>query len=657
MTAYGTSGTPRTGASGPALSRIALLRWLVGHTRALLPTLGIAVVARIANQVLGVALLVVFAQGLLAAASVTASIGGSGGRGGTAGVLFRNDDGDVRFGLFITLLVVLALAKAALRYLEHYSGHWVAFTALQRLRELFFARLVPQAPAATQGRVGAELTERATRDIDRVEVFFAHTLPPAVSAVIVPGLVLVWLGVSQSAVLAWALVPFVVAIVLIVPLLASPVTWSGARAVAEGRGRVAEHLGDDLQGVREVLAFGVEDARLDGLESRDRALTRARGGLSAVRASRSVIITLLEAGALIALVLLAFSAGLPQSVLVIALAAAIGLRGPARGVDDFAVGLDASFAAAARLHEVIEAEPLVRDPAGEQSLEATADPGAEPDAEEYDANQTMKVPTLIDEASASASASSGGARARAVEFDAVTFAYPTPSGGTEQNSPLVLDDVTFASAAGRWSAVVGVSGSGKSTLGALLLRDWDPDNGTVRLFGTPVDALPLDALRARVGLVDQRPTLLAGTVADNLRLAAPDASDAEVRAALDIVDLGDWADSLPDGPDTVLGSAAEVSGGQLQRLALARTLLAEPEVLVLDEALSQLDAATADVVRRRLREHRRDLTVIEITHRVDLLPDDCPVTVLDAGRVLEVGTVGGLRGAGSAFDRLLARVV
>ena len=238
-----------------APSRIGLTRWLIGHTRRLVPVLGVAVVARIAGQLMGVALLV------LAADAIARTSGGAA----------------VSLPGLVGLLAGVALGKALLRYLEHYAGHWVAFTALQRLRELFFDRLIPQAPAATTGRAGTELTERATRDIDRIEVFFAHTFPPAVSAVAVPALALGWLATATDGLLAAAVAPFVAAIVLVVPLLSHRATWHAAREVADARGAVAAHLGDDIQGVREVLAFGAREARLDGLADADRALASARG--------------------------------------------------------------------------------------------------------------------------------------------------------------------------------------------------------------------------------------------------------------------------------------------------------------------------------------------------------------------------------------------
>lgn len=569
--------------------------WLIRQTRPLLPNLTLSVLARIAGQLLGVALLVIVAAALGRAASgESVSVGG-----------------------LVGTLVVVALAKALLRYLEHYAGHWVAFTALARLRELFFARLVPQAPAATQGRAGAELTQRATRDIDRIEVFFAHTMPPAAAAIVVPAIALGWLATAVDARLAAMLVPFVAAVVLLVPFASSRSAWRRAQAVAARRGQLARRLGDDIQGVREVLGFGLQDRRLAGLDAADEALASARSRAGAVEAIRAAAVVVLEAGGLVALVALGSAAAVPAPQVAIALAVAVGLWAPARGMEAFVSGLDAAFAATARIRQVMDAPPLVRDPDARESTRPTV---------------------------AQASATTP-----AVEFADVSFGYP----GTGR---LVLIDVSLSFAAGSWSCVVGVSGSGKSTLAGLLLRGWDTDRGAVRLHGTDVRQLSLDELRRRVALVPQRSVLLSGTLAHNLRLAAPAATEDELRDALAVAGLDTWVDQLPNGlASQIRERGLNLSGGQLQRLTLARALVARPEVLVLDEALSQLDAATARLVRERLARDRAGLTVIEITHRADLVGDDTPTAVLDAGRVVEFGRAGDLRARGGAFVRLEAR--
>ncbi|WP_291794768.1 ABC transporter ATP-binding protein [Brevibacterium sp.] len=574
-------------------SRRSTTRWLVSQTRTLLAPLVLSALARIVSQLLGVGLLVVTASALLATAASAQSHA-------------------LRLA---AVLVVMALAKAGLRYAEHYAGHWVAFTSLQRLRELFFARLIPQAPAATKGRAGAALTETATQDIDRIEVFFAHTFPPAVSALVVPAVVLLWLGTAADAALAWLLVPFVV-LALLLPLLSARTVWTAADSVAEGRGQVAAHVGDDVAGVREVLHTGAEEARLAGLDSAGRALTRARSHSGRIEGVRAGLLELVQTAAVLTVLVTGVANGAEAEAVVLTLAAAVGLRGPVSGVDGFAAGLDSALASAQRLRRIVEAPPAVVDAAGAALPARTGPPAARP-----------ARPT--------------------VEFRGVTFRH-----GPRE----VLHDVDLVLPDGEWSYVAGVSGSGKSTLASLLLRDWDPETGAVLLGGEDVSGLPLEQLRSRVAIVDQRPTLLADTVDANLRLAAPHADPAQVQTVLAAVGLKEWAAELPDGLATVLAAGrSQVSGGQLQRLALARALLAQPEVLVLDEALSQLDADTAAHVREQLHRLRPGATTVEITHRVDLVEPSARVAVIDAGRLVETGTAAELRSRGGAFARLLAR--
>lgn len=575
-------------------SRLEQSRWLISHTRSLLPPLGGSVAAAVTGRLAWVALLAT-ATGALSALAL--------GR-------------PVSVPTLIAWLVGLALVKAVLSYLEHYLGHWVAFTALQRLRELFFASLIPQAPAATAGRAGAELTERATRDIDRIEVFFAHTLPPAVAAVAVPAVTLAVLATRETG-LAAALAPFTVA-VLAMPLLTARGSARRGARIAERRAEVAVQLGDNVQGAREIVSFGAEERRLGALAEADTALARARAGAGLAQGTRAAASTALRLGSLLAVLTVAAQTGADPATVVLALTLAVALWGPGRGIDDFAASLDTAFAATARVREVIDGVPLVQDTG------STSDTG-------------------------STGAPKGPIHAPAVAMREVTFAYPGSPRPT-------LERVSFAVPRGEWAFVVGVSGSGKSTVAELLLRGWDPQHGGIELRGAPVRELPLDTLRARVAHVSQRPVMLTTTLAENLRLAAPTASDAELREALFRAALEQWAEELPAGLDTLLdGRGLSISGGQLHRLAIARALLQDPEVLILDEALSQLDHRTGDLVRERVAA-LPGLTVVEITHRVDLLPASATAHVLDEGRLCESGTVAQLRDADGPFSRLLARV-
>ncbi len=564
-----------------APTRRALTRWLVARTRHLLAPLALAVLARILGHLIGAAVLVVAAAGLVGIAS------------------------GERVSLTAQALVIvgLSLAKAGLRYLEHYAGHWVAFSALQRLRELLFAKLIPQAPAATTGRASAELTERATRDIDRIEVFFAHTIPPVVASLVVPAVALGWLAVAVSPRLAGIIAVFLAA-ALLLPFFAARSTWAATRAQLLACGGVATHVSDDIQGLREVLAFEAQSRRLESLAAREADVSRAQRRIGRVVAARGALERVIWGGCLVA-VLLSGASGAEVAV-ALALTFALWLSGS--GIDDFATGLDAAFAACDRVRRIVDAPVAVRD-----------------------------TGTRIPEGSA----------ALPVALEGVSFTYP---GASEP----ALSRVSLRFDPGGWHYVTGPSGSGKSTVASLLVRAWDPDSGRILLDGAPLDEFSLDALREAVAVVDQRPVLFPGTVAGNLRLGRPEASEEELRSALRAVGLD--AGALADGLETAVGErGTALSGGQLQRVAIARALVSRPRVLVLDEALSQLDADTAAVVRERLSGLGDALTIVEITHRTDVIPDEGRVAVVDRGEVVERGSAGELRARGSAFARLALR--
>ncbi|WP_371030176.1 ABC transporter ATP-binding protein [Pseudoclavibacter sp. JSM 162008] len=592
-----------------------LVAWLLRQTAPLLWPLALATVLRVVGQLAGIAILVVAVIGVSGGLSLSATV---------------------------VTMVGLALAKAVLRYLEQFSGHFVAFAALARLRDLFYARLAPQSPAATEGAGSGELSERATRDIDRVEVFFAHTAPPAISAVLVPGIALTWLGVTQGVALALAIAPFVVLVVLVVPALGGRTSWRASQEAVAAKGVVAQHVSDSVQGAREILAFEYAEARLDDLDARGEAGARSSSLASRISAARGALVVVLQWGSVLTALLIGSSAvvagDLTWSQLLVALAVAIGLFVPTRAVESFVTDLNASFASAARLYEVIERSPIVTDARAQ-----TRGTGHAHSVREEHREHPV-----------------------ALAFDGVTFAYPAGVGSDPEAlasaNRVVLDDITFDLRTGEHLTVVGPSGSGKSTIASLALRFWDPLGGVVSLrrdadvAPEPLQHITLDELRTRTALVPQRPYLSDGTVGQNVSLAKLDASDEEILAALRVAALDEWVLQQPKGLDTpVRERGGGLSGGQRQRVAIARAVLADPQLLVLDEATSALDAATEQTVRERLAAWAAGRSILEISHRIDTLGDTDRVLVLDAGRIVEVGSPERLRHAGGPFQQLLER--
>lgn len=236
-----------------------------------------------------------------------------------------------------------------------------------------------------------------------------------------------------------------------------------------------------------------------------------------------------------------------------------------------------------------------------------------------------------------------------VRLEDVHFAYEAKTGPT-------LTGIDITVPAGGSLAVVGPTGSGKSTLSYLVPRLYDVTGGRVALDGVDVRDLDFDSLARSIGVVSQETYLFHASVADNLRFAKPDATDEEIAEAARAAQIHDHIESLPDGYDTLVGERGyRFSGGEKQRLAIARTILRDPPVLILDEATSALDTRTEHAVQRAIDNLSRGRTTITIAHRLSTIRDADQIVVLDAGRIAERGTHEELLGAGGRYSALVRR--
>jgi ATP-binding cassette subfamily B protein len=238
-----------------------------------------------------------------------------------------------------------------------------------------------------------------------------------------------------------------------------------------------------------------------------------------------------------------------------------------------------------------------------------------------------------------------------VRFEDVWFRY-------EDTGPWTVRDIDLVVPAGTTTAIVGETGAGKTTLGYLVARLYDPQRGRVTIDGVDVREVTLASLAQVVGVVSQETYLFHASVRENLRFACPDASDEEIERAARTARIHDLIASLPEGYDTVVGERGyRFSGGEKQRIAIARTILRNPPVLVLDEATSSLDTQTEAAVQEELERLAEGRTTITIAHRLSTIRDADQIVVLDGGVIVERGAHEELLGQGGVYAALVARDV
>lgn len=224
-----------------------------------------------------------------------------------------------------------------------------------------------------------------------------------------------------------------------------------------------------------------------------------------------------------------------------------------------------------------------------------------------------------------------------------------PTGGNGKVMPPVeqdgegetktLDDVSFTIPAGKKTALVGKTGAGKSTITKLILRFYDPTEGSIRIDGMDLREITLESLYDSVSLVSQEPYLFMGTVMENIKYGRPDATDEEVYEICEMLGADEFIDALPDGYQTVLSeSGKSLSAGQRQMITIARTMLRDPKILILDEATSRLDAFTESLVQEAQRKLFEGRTTLVIAHRLSTIRDVDQIIVIDGGKIIEVGS-------------------
>ena len=536
-------------------------------------------------------------------------------------------DGNRGLILWLAGLAVLsALADAGLQILQRWCSASIGEGLIADLRIALYAK-VQRLPIAffTRTPTGA-ITSRLTNDVVGAQSALTSTLGSVVSNVIV----LITTLVTMLA-LEWRLT---VLSLVVLPLFIAPAKRVGRRLQSISRQQMAHNATMNTQmterfnvsGALLVKLFGDERRELDTFSTQADAVRSA--GVRAAMLGRVFFVALglvaaVGTAAIYGLGALFVVDGDITSGTLVALAALVTrVYQPLTGLTNARVDLMTSMVSFERVFEVLDApEPIVDRPGAVDLVDCTGRVTLDSVVFRYPAASTSAVATM--------------------EQQAIPGADPDRD---------VLTGMSLDIAPGETVAVVGASGAGKSTMVSLIPRLYDVTSGTVKVDGTDVRDLTLTSLRAAIGVVAQDPHLFHTSIADNLRFARPSATDAELIDACRAARIHDTIASLPDGYDTVVGERGyRLSGGEKQRLAIARLLLKDPAIMILDEATSHLDNDNEAHVQAALDAALHGRTAIVIAHRLTTVRSADRIAVLDAGRIVEIGTHDELAAANGVY--------
>ncbi|MGQ7296550.1 ABC transporter ATP-binding protein [Quadrisphaera sp. KR29] len=517
--------------------------------------------------------------------------------------------------LAVAGMVAVAATTSLLGVVQTWISTGVGQRVMHRLRTGVFTHVQRQSMDFFTRTRGGEITSRLTNDIGGMQSVVTSTATSLASnATTVVGTAVAMAALSwRLSLLTLVVLPPSVWLTRRVALLRRSITSAQQRRLADLQHQVEESL--SVSGALLTKTLGTADVQAQRFETTSAELVdlEVRASLAGRwrMATMNVVFAAIPAAIYLAAGLPVTSGGMTVGTLVAFTALQAAIFRPLMGLLDVGVQLTASMALFSRVFEYLDLPVDIAEP---------------------------EHPVALDPA-----------RARGeVRLEGVSFAYP----GADRPA---LADVDLTVPAGTSLALVGRTGSGKSTLASLVARLHDPISGRVLLDGVDLRDLPLAALAAVVGVVSQETYLLHATVRENLRHARPSATDAEIETAARRAQVHDVITALPDGYDTLVGARGHrFSGGEQQRLAIARTLLRDPKVLVLDEATSALDTTTERAVQAALDEARRGRTTLMIAHRLSTVSGADAVAVLEGGRVVEQGPPAELAAAGGAFAALVA---
>ena len=517
----------------------------------------------------------------------------------------------------ITVMIIIAVLRGILHYMEQYCNHFIAFKLLAIIRHKVFAALRKLCPAKLEGRDKGNLISIITTDIELLEVFYAHTISPIAIATLTSIIMVIFIGRYHWLAGVLALAAYLI-VGVVIPM------WNGRRGSRKGMefrtsfGELNSFVLDSLRGLDETIQYGQGEKRKEQMSERSKNLAGMQESLRKMEGSQrsfTNMVILLASFGMLALTIRLYDYGAMgfEGILTCTIAM-MGSFGPVVALSSLSNNLNQTLASGERVLSLLEETPLVEEILGDVETAKISDTEIFKDeTEEHSNNQYVDSEARVDYAFAGAAAEN------------VTFAYEEET---------ILDNYSLKLEPGKITGIHGASGSGKSTLLKLLMRFWDVQAGSVSVDGTDVRKIPTKHLRDMESYVTQETHLFHDSIANNIAIAKQGASREEIMEAAKKASIHDFIMTLPKGYDTEVGELGDtLSGGEKQRIGIARAFLHDSPLILLDEPTSNLDSLNEGIILKSLKESALKKTVVLVSHRVSTMNVADVVYEMENGRI------------------------
>ena len=497
------------------------------------------------------------------------------------------------YNWIIALAIGCGVIRGLLRYLEQYGNHYIAFRLLAVLRDKIFGALRTLCPAKLESKQKGSIIAMITSDIETLEVFYAHTISPICIAVIVSLAVFIFVGMVSHWYLAFAALLGYVLVGIIVPLISSgKLKESGVKYRSEFAGFNAYFL-DSIKGIKDIVLNNAGENRKSEVNRRSDILLsetkKMKNDITKASAATELTVSLIILTTLIIGVILVTNDMLSLGKMIVGITAVFGSFGPVIAISALPGNLTQTFASGDRVLNLLSEKPAVEPVQNGESF-----------------------------------------RFDSLAVSDLSFSY---DGETQ-----VLSDICMHAEKGEIIGIVGESGCGKSTFLKLLLRFWQKNKGTIAYNGTDIDNISEESLLDNVTMVSQVTYLFDETVEDNLRIAKPNATQAEIENACRMASVHDFIMTLPDGYKTRVGALGDnLSAGEKQRLGLARAFLRGSDLILLDEPTSNVDSINEGIILKALKEQKKNKSIILVSHRESTMAVADRIYKVEGGRMYECG--------------------